>query len=772
MSVTASQAVWQAPEIPHKYDVIPIHNSDRGSFKRCRRYWDWSSPARNSLTLRADIHGVKPELWFGTGIHYALENFYSPGLSRDPVESWKTWYDVQWNGGMIGAEWLDLVYDLKPRAVDSSGNPIKTGQDPELFSVRGLREILPDPDESEFEALFELGVNMMEAYKTYASKYDGFEVLVTEHDFSVPIWDYENDCILKAIDVREQSPNYGKLLEVHSRGRMDAIWSKPNGKLGVIDHKAQPLDEPILTPGGWVNMGDLVVGSQVTGYSGKPTTVVGVFPQGELDCAEIEFSDGAIVRASLDHLWTVYSNDCELYKRGRVMTTDEIWASNTKWSVPVFTDPVEFEENDLPIDPYIVGALIGDGYLGGSSVVLSATEIEIVDRVADALPFDHEIYKYKSNNNSWGIARRPETVSVGSTTAVLTERRLLKNDVLVALRELGLHGCRSADKFIPQQYLFSSVENRIALLQGLMDTDGNCYKGHSTYRTISKQLCADVEFLVRSLGGVARTNGSKYCRVSIRLPREIQPFSLSRKVETWRNSPISKRDLTRYIKSVRLVGTAEMQCIKVSDEEQLYTTNGLVLTHNTSSRIDEDFFEKLDTDEQCTSYLYAAEVEAQYYGLPYAGQAMEEVIYNVLRKTFPQPPTVVRGGLFSVDRQNESCTYEMLMEFCKDNGIDLATDERVTEKHQNYVAWLRDVGDEQFIIRKQVRRNRHQLRSAGYRMYLEALDMLDPNIRIYPSLRNDFQCLRCAFRAPCLAKEDGGDWQQMIDDNYSRNRDR
>ncbi len=102
------------PEIPSKYDVIPVHNSDRSNFKACRRRWDWSSPARQNLTVRAEIYGVDTNLWFGTGIHYALEGFYSPVVRRDPVEVFKTWFDIQWRGGVVTAEWLDLVYDLKP----------------------------------------------------------------------------------------------------------------------------------------------------------------------------------------------------------------------------------------------------------------------------------------------------------------------------------------------------------------------------------------------------------------------------------------------------------------------------------------------------------------------------------------------------------------------------------------------------------------------------------------------------------------------------------
>ena len=195
--VEPPQALWKAPEIPTKYDIIPLHNSDRGSFLRCRRYWDWSSPARNNLSLRADIHGVNIPMWFGTGIHYALEQYYQPGLRRDPVEAWLTWYDIQWRGGIVTGDWLDKVYDLNPRPATAK----LVADAPPMWIVRGLEDILPDADGDQFDELNNLGVEMMTFYKRYSEANDNFEVLVVEHDFSIPIWDYENDRILKAVDL-------------------------------------------------------------------------------------------------------------------------------------------------------------------------------------------------------------------------------------------------------------------------------------------------------------------------------------------------------------------------------------------------------------------------------------------------------------------------------------------------------------------------------------------------------------------------------------------
>jgi hypothetical protein len=192
-----------------------------------------------------------------------------------------------------------------------------------------------------------------------------------------------------------------------------------------------------------------------------------------------------------------------------------------------------------------------------------------------------------------------------------------------------------------------------------------------------------------------------------------------------------------------------------------------LLENKTAARWGEDELRKLESDEQCTSYLYCAEVEATYYNLPHKGEPLEEVIYNVLRKAYPKPPTELKNGMFSTDRQNESTTYEILQRWINSHmpGIPLS------EKQQGYVDYLREVGDENFIVRKPVRRNRHQLRNSGYRLYLETLDMLSEP-RIYPNISNSFKCLNCAFRAPCMAKEDGGDWEQLIKDNYTINKDR
>jgi PD-(D/E)XK nuclease superfamily len=177
-------------------------------------------------------------LWFGTGIHYALEKYYDPLLQRDPVESFSTWYHFQWEGGIVGEDWLDLTYDLHPRLVTPPSHSL-IGE-PTKWDIRGLKEILPNLHEvqDEFELHKQLGVGMMEFYREWAPKNDNFVTVAAESTYSIPLG-------FDAVDMREDSPNYGKTLQVHARGKRDAVIYFPEiDRFGINDHKtAARIDE-------------------------------------------------------------------------------------------------------------------------------------------------------------------------------------------------------------------------------------------------------------------------------------------------------------------------------------------------------------------------------------------------------------------------------------------------------------------------------------------------------------------------------------------------
>lgn len=232
------------PPVPSKFDIIPIHNSDVAAFMRCRRYWDWTSPARNNLRRAVQIHGINFPLWFGGGIHYALEQYYNPILSRDPVEAFQTWFSLQYEGGEVAESWLEYSYDINPEPIwrynHPDGEP-DTDSAPRAYNIRGLRDLHPNPDHEEFATHRELGIQMMTYYRDFAKVNDDFRVVAAESMFSIPLG-------FEWTDTREQSPNYGKKLEVHARGKRDAIvQSLVTDKYAIIDHKtAGKIDDAYL----------------------------------------------------------------------------------------------------------------------------------------------------------------------------------------------------------------------------------------------------------------------------------------------------------------------------------------------------------------------------------------------------------------------------------------------------------------------------------------------------------------------------------------------
>jgi len=252
-------------ENPSKWDIIPIHASDRATFKACRRAWAWSSPSRLNLAPKTEVHGIREPFWFGTGIHWALQKYYSP-LREDPVIAWQTWFNLQWAGGLVSEDEVNDFADREPEAVREFG---KNFPDDEIigYRIRGLDELLPNPDYDHFMELLDLGTGMMNYYKEYAEARDNFTVIATEHDFSVPILDKDGNCLYMRDNrlmpddwepdietenvfgplmklVGEGSSgfadgrHYNVMKQVHARGRMDLILQdNESGRYGIKDYK-------------------------------------------------------------------------------------------------------------------------------------------------------------------------------------------------------------------------------------------------------------------------------------------------------------------------------------------------------------------------------------------------------------------------------------------------------------------------------------------------------------------------------------------------------
>ena len=460
--MTTTLDISKQIQYPSKWDIIPIHASDRASFKFCRRQWGWSSPSKSNLTRRTDVHGIYEPFWFGGGIHHALEHYYNPLLREDPATVWETWFDLQWKGGLVTVDEVKQYADRYPEPIQEiakvqNGEVLLGSGEVVTYKIKGLREILPFGDDSETEEHFmklrDLGTGMMTFYKNYAETYDNFDVIATEHDFSVPL-----------LDPRTGHPLY------------------------MEDNRVKP----------------------------------------------------------------------------------EEWYA-------------DFDNRDVPENKY--GPL---WKLGGGSP-------------------NYRVHQVHARG---------------------------RQDIIIRERDHGRYGIRD------------------------------------------------------------------------------------------------------------------------------YKTTGTVP--------DDDYFRHLELDEQCTTYLWAGEVEAKMHDLPY--QKLEFIDYVALFKGYPRPPTITSRGMPSRDRKNESTTARLFEQTVEVMGIKELV--MADSDYRSYYEWLLKMGDKRFIWPEKVYRNRIQRENAGIRLYYEALDMLNPEIKLYPNPTKNYGCLNCAFRAPCIAAETGADYKSILEDNYMSNWDR
>jgi len=374
--------------------------------------------------------------------------------------------------------------------------------------------------------------------------------------------------------------------------------------------KMEFVDNQIFTPFGRKRIGDSKIGDLVIGSDGKQYNIIGVFPQGFKKTYKITFNDGYSLICGGEHLWKVYSNNFgENTKNNReekeiVLTTEQMLDKNleleingighnknkkynfktyykvkngdSKWQIPI-VKPIKFQNNyKLPIDPYLLGLSLGDGHIDNISITFHVHKDDYEELFQN--------FNIKENRNF-------ENVRKG--------RINLKEEI----QSLKINNTHSWDKFIPEIYKYSSIEDRLSILQGLMDTDGHCMKSKNgnfngtEYCTISEQLADDVAEIVHSLGGIVRKSsriptyiykgekkkGRKAYRLNIKLLEGMNPFRLERKRILY-NEP-KKYPIGRYIKTIEPCGEHECVCISVDSPDKLYVTEHAIVTHNTTSSI-------------------------------------------------------------------------------------------------------------------------------------------------------------------------------------------
>lgn len=357
--------------------------------------------------------------------------------------------------------------------------------------------------------------------------------------------------------------------------------------------KAQPLTAKVLTPNGFVEIGKLKIEDVICNSSGGIQKVTGIFPQGIKQTYRIKFNDSTETRCCNEHLWLTLDRGERRYKKGssvkslkQIRETLTVYPDKRKNHAIEFVEPVFFSKKQLPIHPYVLGVLLGDGCL--SHLSISNPEIDIIDRTNKLLPKECELRKKASKRAGcpeYRIARKE-----GEQT----------NPIIEILKKLGLHNLSSSEKIIPPEYLGSSFEDRLELLRGLLDTDGFVVDKHCIeFSTTSKWIKTGIIDLVRSLGGRAtfkektgkyKKDGidvicKQYYRMNISFTsNEFIPVTSKKHTEKYQ---FSKRQLKKFITEIVKDEKEECVCISVSGDDKLYVTDDYILTHNTAVEVSE-----------------------------------------------------------------------------------------------------------------------------------------------------------------------------------------
>lgn len=356
--------------------------------------------------------------------------------------------------------------------------------------------------------------------------------------------------------------------------------------------KSNSLNTTILTKNGWIKMRDIKIGDTISTPFNGDTIVKGIYPQGAEDVYFVKTNDGRKGEASLSHLWAVRDKkQLRRLREGRsgdnisILTTEQLikgMANGEKYYLPI-PKAQEFPEKEYLIPPYVLGVMIGDGCLTDNNsdncFIISNTENDIIDKVA--LMSDAErVRNHESSCSKY----------------IYTPK---SKEYKKYLREVGL-ATYSYNKFIPQEYLWGSIEQRKQLLFGLMDTDG-CVEDYNVFAfsTTSKRLADDFVYLCRSLGYIASvgidkrsykyTSGLAY---DIIVKTNDIVFSSQKHYDRYHRNIQKQGERRRRkfydhvtIDSIDYKGKEFTQCIYVEDKDHLYIIDDFLTTHNTFGAI-------------------------------------------------------------------------------------------------------------------------------------------------------------------------------------------
>lgn len=368
--------------------------------------------------------------------------------------------------------------------------------------------------------------------------------------------------------------------------------------------KAQPIDTIIPTPNGMRKLGELKVGDYVFDKDGKPTQILGVYPQGKKQCYKITFSNNQSTLCAGDHLWSYYLKNNSLGVRStlEMLQSGIKNSSGYKYKIPQ-AKAVEYSHKNFDIDPYVIGAFLGDGCCLQRYLTLSSETDEIPKEIGRILGATPE--RAKGGNYNWTFRWKNYKKEVswvankGAHRFVLREK-LKTEDYFNKFSECLM--VKSYDKSIPEEYEYGDIDQRLSLVQGLLDTDGtigNKDDGRYNVRftSASLKLVTGLQRVLNSLGysstiildkrEIKYTNKQCYAlSINISNQEKYKLFRLKKKkdIALAATTRDKRKDYTKksIISIEPLNEYKEMVCIYVDNDDHLYLTNDYIVTHNTT----------------------------------------------------------------------------------------------------------------------------------------------------------------------------------------------
>ena len=352
--------------------------------------------------------------------------------------------------------------------------------------------------------------------------------------------------------------------------------------------KALSLDTKLPTPNGWTTIKELKEGDLIFGEDGKPTRVLVKSEIFNKPMYRLHLKDGRTLDVSEDHINVIIHRRSrrrksdgknETYYERRELTTKELLnvklfstRKSTKktptgkeamvW-IPM-AKPIQLPEKDLPLDPYTLGLILGDG---------------CIDKVTG-------FSRIVANEVDWNFYEKQIPYLLGTKTRDKRRPNVITRGILKLgkkIKALGL--CQDAySKFIPEEYFLGSFEQRLALLRGLIDTDGYVKGTQVEFSSVSKRLVDDVRRLVFSLGGTStykeKINAAGNTSYCLKVFISYNPSLLPRKASIWKNANVWKDKVV--LESIEPIEQVPSQCIYVDNDSHTFLAGDFVVTHNTT----------------------------------------------------------------------------------------------------------------------------------------------------------------------------------------------